>query len=262
MRDFIHWIFSENTINLEINLYDPWHFLYLFIVFGGSIFLAIKLRNKSKDVKIKTIKTFAYLTIGLYIVDFFLMPLSDSYNGISTNKLPFHICTLMGVLLPFVEFNTKLSKFKPTIVILSIVSTCIWMIYPGSALGGRPPFCYQVFQTFIYHGVLFTWGLLNLAFKEVVIDIKQSWKEFIAILLIFIWASIGNAIYEGDQNWFFVQYSIVPGLPDIALPFVVIPGVFIVCLLLYGIYYLVIYIAKKKKEKQVVVIYKRKQWKN
>ena len=262
MRDLVHWLFSENTINLEIGLYDFWHFLYLFIIFGGTIFLAIKLKNKPREIKIKTIRVFAYLTIGLYVADFFIMPLSDSYDGISTYKLPFNICTLMALLVPFVEFNKRFQRFKPTIVILSIVATCIWMVYPGSALGGQPPFSYIIFQTFIYHGFLFCWGILNIAYKEVTLNIKYAWKEFVAILLVFVWASFGNAVYDGEQNWFFIEVSIVPFLPDEALPFVIIPGVFIVSLLVYGVYYLILHIAKKRKKDEVVVINKKKQWKH
>ena len=108
MRDFVLWLFSENTVDLKIGLYDFWHFLYLFVIFGGTILLSFVLRNKAREKRVKAIRIFAFLTIGFYIADFFIMPLSDSYNGISTNKLPFHICTLMGVLVPFVQFNKKL----------------------------------------------------------------------------------------------------------------------------------------------------------
>lgn len=253
MRDFVLWLFSENTVDLQIGLYDFWHFLYLFIIFGGTILLSFALRNKAREKRVKAIRIFAYLTIGFYIVDFFIMPLSDSYNGISTNKLPFHICTLMGVLVPFVQFNKKLERFKPTIVVLSIVASCIWMVYPGSALGGQPPFCYLTFQTFMYHGFLFCWGILNLAYGEVKLNIKYCWKELIAILGVFVWAWFGNKVYGKGQNWFFIDESIVPFLPDQALPFVVVPGVFIVSLLVYGIYYLILHIANKKKKK----IYKK-----
>ena len=135
------------------------------------------------------------------------------------------------------------------------------MVYPGSALGGQPPFSYIIFQTFMYHGFLFCWGVLNLAYKEVTLNIKYVWKEFVAILLVFVWASFGNAVYDGEQNWFFIEVSIVPFLPDEALPFV-IPGVFIVSLLVYGVYYLILRIASKRKKDDAVIIKKKKQWKH
>jgi hypothetical protein len=52
--------------------------------------------------------------------------------------------------------------------------------------------------------------------------------------------------------------SIVPFLPDQALPFVVVPGVFIVSLLVYGIYYLILHIASKKQNKVKKLVNKNK----
>lgn len=249
MKDFINYLFSENNSDLEIHLFDHWHFLYLFIIFGGSILLAILLKNKSQKAKLTTIHVFAYLTIGLYIADFFIMPLSDSYEKISVYKLPFNICTLMAVLVPFVEFNSKLKRLKHIIVTLSMASSLMWMCYPGSALGGEPPFSYIIFQTFMYHGFLFCWSFLNLAYKEVSLNIKNIWKEFCAILIILCWATFGNTIYDGNQNWFFIQKSIFPFLSDSIMPVMVVFTVFAVCLTIYGLYYLARIIFSKKETK-------------
>lgn len=253
MSDIVKWLFSENNSSLQIGLFDIWHFLYLFIIFGGSILLAFLFKNKSVETKSKVTKVFCYLTIGLYIADFFIMPLSDSYSGISVYKLPFNICTLMAVLAPFVEFNKKFDKIKHIVITLSIASSLMWMCYPGSALGGQPPFSYIIFQTFMYHGFLFSWAFLNLALGLVELDIKQIWHELCGILIILVWAAFGNTIYDGEQNWFFIESSIFPFLPDQIMPLMVVLSVFAICALIYGIYYLVKKINKtiaSKKEIQ------------
>ena len=185
MRNFVHWLFSENNSTLKIGLFDIWHFLYLFIIFGGFILLTFLFLNKSEKARSRVVKIFALLTIGLYVADFLIMPLSDSYSGISVYKLPFNICTIMAVLVPFAEFNRFFKRIKPVIVTLSIASSLMWMCYPGTALGGQPPFSYIIFQTFMYHGFLFTWGALNLSLKLVTIKISKIWKEFIGIMCIF-----------------------------------------------------------------------------
>ncbi len=167
------------------------------------------------------------------------MPLSDSYDGISIYKLPFNICTIMAVLVPFVQFNPKFKAMKAPVVTLSMAGSLMWMCYPGTALGGQPPFCYLIFQTFMYHGFLFCWGFLNLALGAVKMDIRKIWKEFVGILLIFMWASFGNAVYDLGYNWFFIEESIFPFLKDEMMPYAVISSVFAVCLCLYGIYYAV-----------------------
>jgi hypothetical protein len=176
----------------------------------------------------------AYLTIGLYVIDFFIMPLSDSYNGISAYKLPFNICTIMAVLVPFVQFNPRFQKIRMPVVTLSIASSLMWMCYPGTALGGQPPFSYVIFQTFMYHGFLFCWGALNLAYSVEVPDIRKIWKEFVGILMILVWAAFGNAVYDSGYNWFFIQTSIFPFLSDEIMPVMVVASVFGVCLVIYG----------------------------
>ena len=245
MKEFFAWLFSQNNSDLTIGLYDPWHFLYLFIVFGGTLALAL-VGCKFPRQKTRLQNLMAYLTVGLYVLDFFIMPLSDSYDGISAYKLPFNICTIMAVMVPFVQFNPKFAKLKQPVVILSVASSLMWMCYPGTALGGQPPFCYVVFQTFMYHGFLFCWGVLNLAYGDVVCDIRKIWKEFVGILTILVWASFGNAVYDRGYNWFFIEESIFPFLPDEIMPVAVIVSVFGVCLAIYGIYYGVKAVLAKK----------------
>ena len=245
MRDFVHWLFSENQSSLQIGLFDGWHFLYLFITFGGTLALALIGRKFPKQQK-KLQKLMAYLTVGLYVADFFIMPLSDSYDGISAYKLPFNICTIMAVLVPFVQFNPKFAKIRQPVATLSIASTVMWMCYPGTALGGQPPFSYVIFQTFMYHAFLFCWGVLNLAYGDVQYDIRKIWKEFVGILMILVWASFGNAVYDRGYNWFFIEESIFPFLTDEIMPIAVVVSVFGVCLVIYGAYFALKALGKKK----------------
>lgn len=233
MKEFFAWLFSQNNSSLKIGLFDGWHFLYLFIIFGGTVALSI-LGCKKPQRKQKLLEMMAYLTIGLYVIDFFIMPLSDSYNGISAYKLPFNICTIMAVLVPFVQFNPSFQKIRMPVVTLSIASSLMWMCYPGTALGGQPPFSYVIFQTFMYHGFLFCWGALNLAYGVEVPDIRKIWKEFVGILMILVWAAFGNAVYDSGYNWFFIQTSIFPFLSDEIMPVMVVASVFGVCLVIYG----------------------------
>ena len=249
MREFVASLFSQNNSSLSIGLFDIWHFLYLFIIFGGSVGLALWYKNKTKTKREKMARLFAYLTIGLYLADFFIMPLSDSYNGISTYKLPFNICTIMAVCVPFAQFNPKFSKIEPVIVSMSIASSLMWMCYPGTALGGQPPFSYVIFQTFMYHGLLFAWGFLNLALELVKLEWRKLWKEFLFILGILVWASFGNAVYPGEQNWFFIQKSIFPFLSDGIMPFMVVGCVFGTVFVVYCAYFGFKALAKKARKK-------------
>lgn len=247
MKDFVSLLLNEYPSTAQILPFNLWHFVYLFTILGAALLLSILYKDKAMEKKEKLIRLFAYLTIGIYVADFFLMPLSDSYGSISEDKLPFHICTLMGVMAAFVQFNPRCAAIKTPVVALAITSTLMWMCYPGSALGGEPPFCYRIFQTFIFHGLLFCWGVLNLSLGVVKLDFRKIWQEFIGILIIFAWAYIGNTLYV-DHNWFFINGELFPFIPADFMPPVVIVAVFAVCAAVYGIYYGTAALLNRKKK--------------
>ena len=246
LKGFFSWLFSENNSSLQIGLFDVWHFFYLFIIFGGTALLGVLV--KKKEQREKVLRLMAYLTVGLYVADFLIMPLSDSYSGISAYKLPFNICTIMAVIVPFVQFNGKFAAICTPVAVLSVASSLMWMCYPGTALGGQPPFSYIIFQTFMYHGFLFCWGVLNMVYGKAILNIRKIWKEFGGILMIFVWAHFGNTVYDAGYNWFFIEESIFPFLKDEIMPVAVIASVFGVCLVIYGAYY-AISVRVRKKEK-------------
>ncbi len=247
MKEFVAMLFSEYPSNTQITPFNIWHFFYLFMILGGTLLLSILFQNKTPEKKEKLIRLFAYLTIGLYVADFFIMPLSDSYGSISEDKLPFHICTLMAVIVPFVQFSKRWNAIKDPVIVLSIASSLMWMCYPGSALGGEPPFCYRISQTFIFHGFLFCWGVLNLSLGAEKLNIRTIWKEFIGIMIIFLWAAFGNTVYDG-HNWFFLKDVLFPFIPVEFMPIAVVSSVFGVCLAIYGIYYGAIALVNKKQK--------------
>lgn len=253
MKEFVDWLLSENNSGIKIGLFDRWHFMYWFIIFGGTILLSLVYCNKSEKAKNKIIRLFAYLTIGIYISDFFLMPLSDSYGySIGINDLPFHICTIMAFFVPFVQFSEKFKPIKTIIVTLSITSSLMWMCYPGSALGGQPPFSYVIFSKFMFHGCLFCWGVLNLSLGAVKLSFRKIWKEFLAILVILVWASIGNTLYGSEQNWFFIEHSIFPFLSDKVMPLMVVFCVFGSCMIVYGGYYVISAVSKYHRQHRAI----------
>ena len=247
MKDFVRMLFSEHNSDLEIGLFDIWHFLYLGVIFGGTVLLSLLFRNRRIAEKEKLLRLFAYLTVGLYLADFMIMPLSDSYSGISAYKLPYNICTIMAVMVPFVQFNRRFLPIRKAVVTLSVASSLMWMCYPGSALGGQPPFSYIIFQTFMYHGLLFCWGVLNYTTGSVKLSWRRIWQEFVGILCILVWAFFGNTVYDGGRNWFFTEKSIFPFLSDEIMPVMVVGSVFDVCIVIHAVYYGIAKLIRKKE---------------
>ena len=141
-------------------------------------------------------------------------------------------------MIPFAQFFKgglkKDSSFGEVVVCLSIVASLMYITYPGSALGDIGTFNYKVVQTFLYHGLMFAWGVLSLTTGAKSLKFKNIWKQAVGIAVVMIWAAFGNAVYA-DYNWFFIKTSIFPFIPDSLMPLAVFVSVFAMCAIIYSI---------------------------
>ena len=255
MNDFIKNFLELLKKGPSIELFSLWHFGYIALILGLTLMFILLWAKKSKDQQLKLTNIFAIIVIASYILDFFMMPLNE--GEINIDKLPFHVCTFMGVLVPFAQFNKKFAKVKDAIVTLSIVASLMYITYPGSALGGITPYSYKVTQTFLFHGCLFTWGVLNLAFGFVELSFKKIYKPAILIIINIAWAFLGSLVYSPagtKHDWFFVRGTTYPFIPEFLMPLVVFASVFLMCIIVTSIYLGLkkAYLAKHVKEEELV----------
>lgn len=264
MHEFLVWLFAKREEPFEIAFLSFFHILFLVIIIGLTVALAFYL-NKHPEKKQKALRVIAYSVVILYLGDFFIQPFFSSDFTMNIDKLPFHICTVLCPVVAFTQFNSKFEKFKEPVAILAITGPLMYLVYPGNAIGEISPFCYKILQTFIYHGLVFAWGVLTLASGQFVPRIKNWYKSLIGICLVAVWATIGNFAYNTSYlgndpdapqhfDWFFLTGTTFPFLPPYILPFAVIAAVFGVAMCVYGIYYLYMhfykkYMAKKSEEK-------------
>lgn len=251
MSSFFTKIFGEPNTSVEITLFSIWHILYIVLILAAAFGLYFALRKKSDNAKTTTLKVLAYLVIGFYILDFFIMPFSE--GEINIDKLPFHICTLTGIFIPFVQFNKKFKPIRNLITCFAIVSSLMYITYPGSALGGVAPWSYKVVQTFVYHGLVFVWGFLSVTLKAVEFNFKDIWKEAVGLVVLIAYALFANWAYVGIPNghhydWFFVTGSTFPFIPAWLMPFCVFVAVFGMCAIIYLIDFVVKKIIKKRNQ--------------
>lgn len=257
MNEFFVKLFGTTTGNVEITLFSIWHILYIVLIVGLAIVAHFVLRNKSDKVKTTTLNVLAYLVIGTYVLDFFIMPFSQ--GKIDIDKLPFHICTLTGIFIPFVQFNKKFKPIKNLVACFAIVASLMYITYPGSALGGVTPWCYKVVQTFVFHGFVFTWGFLSVSLKAVEFKWKDIWQEAVGVIVLILWAFFGNFAYlnipDGHHyDWFFVTGSTFPFIPTWLMPICVFVAVFGMCAIIFLIDYVIKRINKKREQKQQATI--------
>lgn len=255
MRDFLIRLFETKEEPFDITLYSVWHIAYALIIFVSIFTVAWLLRKKSGSAKTKVLNFIAYVIAIVYIGDFFIQPLFRD-GAMNVDKLPFHICTLLCPVIAFTQFNKSFACIKEPVAFLSIISPLMYIVYPGSALGTESPFCYEIIQTFIYHGLLLAYGVLILTTRTIVPSIRNCYKSLIGLCFTAIWASIGNIVYSEEgwgkgYDWFFITGKTFPFVPSAIMPFVVILCTFGMVLIIYGIYYIAEYRYRQRSKTRV-----------
>lgn len=253
MRDFLISVFGWKEGSVEINCFDGWHFAYILIIAALIVGGAFLLKGKTQKTKQKTLQILSISVLVLYIIDFMLQPFVTSSHTLDIDKLPFHICTLMSIVAVFAQFSNK-DWFKEVAVTLAMAGSLMYLVYPGSALGGIAPWCYKVIQTMVYHGGLLAWGVLSLTTGEVKLHMKKIWQPLLGLVCVCLWAALGNFCYNGGDHhydWFFITGSTFPFVPKYLMPFAVIVAVYGVVAGIYLIYWLAV--RKKNKVSQETI---------
>ena len=241
MRDLFFKLFAVSYFNtgIYISAFSITHIVYLFLIFGGIFATAYFMRNKSDEAKERIFRFIAYCVIISYISDFFVHDFV--YGEMNIDKLPFHLCTSVGIVLTFVQFNKKFERFIEPVSVLAIVGSLMYLTYPAS-IGEGEPWCYQAVQTMFYHGMEMAWGILHLTSGKVKLQIKNVWQSAVGLGIVTLWAKFGNLIL--DYNWFFLEKdALYIGLvedgviPKWSLMILTPLGVFLIVLAIYGIYY-------------------------
>ncbi len=256
MYSFLQRLLLDKKGGEIFRLFSPWHFLYIAVTVVVIVSVLFLLKNKSRSTKEKTAKVFVDVAFGLYMADFFLMPLA--YGEIDIEKLPFHACTAMCVMC-FLSYHIPfLEKYRTSFVMLGFISNLVYLIYPAGVMWHAVhPLSYRVIQTLIFHSVMTVYGFLTLVYERDRINIKKCHRDLIVVVCMTLWAMLGNYMYNGTSegyshffNWFFVVrdpfYMIDESVSPFIMPFLNIALFFAVEMVLH----LIIQIAKRLKDKK------------
>ena len=226
MYTFLSNLLSDKKGGEIFTLFSAWHFFYIVLTAVTVALVLILLKNKSESSKNKTTKAFIYIAFGLYVLDFFAMPLA--YGEIDIEKLPFHACTAMCVMC-FLSYHIRfLEKYRLSFVLLGLISNLVYLIYPAGVMWHAVhPLSYRVIQTLVFHSVMTAYGSLILIYEYKKFEIKKCYRDLSVILFMTVWALIGNYTYNGSAegyshffNWFFVVRDPFYAIPESIAPFV------------------------------------------
>lgn len=226
MYSFFHELLSDKKGGEIFTLFGAWHFFYLALTVTVVFAVLLILKNKGEKTKKKIIHSFIHLAFGLYIADFFMMPLA--YGEIDIEKLPFHACTAMCVMC-FLSYHVScLKKYRLSFVLLGFISNLVYLIYPAGVMWHAVhPLSYRVIQTLLFHCLMTVYGVLTLLYERDRFVLKKSYRDLLVVVCMTVWAMLGNYIYNGTSNgyshffnWFFVVRDPFYLLPEVVAPFI------------------------------------------
>ena len=219
MYRFLHDLLSDKKGGEIFTLFGFWHFFYIALTLIAIITIMCLLRKMNDTAREKVIFKLIGLAFGLYIADFFLMPLA--YGNIDIEKLPFHGCTAMCVMCYLSHRVGFLQKYHLSFVMLGFISNLAYLICPAGVMWYEVhPLSYRVIQTLLFHSVMTVYGTISLLTHRGRFDARTICRDVSVILGMTFWALVGNYTYSGTAdgysyifNWFFVvrdPFNVIP----------------------------------------------------
>lgn len=212
MYTILHALLADRTGGGVFRCFGLWHFFWIGL--AAALFgIALRALRRQKDRQ-AALGQLMGLAFGLYILDFFLMPLA--YGQIDIEKLPFHACTAMCVM-GFLSWRiSALERFRVSFALMGFLSNFVYLLYPAGVMWhGVHPLCYRVVQTLGFHALMTAACLLTLVFSDR--EALGNWKRHLAVVTgMTAWAMLGNFLYNSPArfyNWFFVvrdPFGLVP----------------------------------------------------
>lgn len=221
------------------------HWLYIILIVGTIVTLALVFAKRSDQTKAKVLNITAVLVITLYLFDFFVQPFWDEDGEIRISKLPFHICTLVGVLIPLVNFNGKCKFARQTVTVWAVLAPLMFILFPLNYINQAvQPYSYPIIQTFVFHGLEIFWGVLMLVSHQVALRWRDIWQPIIGLFAVAAWATLGQELYYPDslgENFLFLRTDISAYAPQ----WLYIPALFTAATLAITLMYLVYWLIGK-----------------
>lgn len=232
----------------SIQLYGLSHILYILISVSAVVLLCRLMHKRSEKAKDRAVKILAFLTIFVYVFDFFVQPFWA--GEICVGKLPFHICTATGVLIPFVVFSKKFKFLERVITVWAVLAPLAFIFAPMNYINRAvEPYSYPIIQTFLFHALEFAWGVFMLTSGKVKLPWQTIWQPIIGLFPMALWATLGQNMYYGEsmgENFLFLRTDVSGIVPHWVFIIALFLAACIAILLTYAVCFVVQKIKKTK----------------
>lgn len=182
----------------QVQLFNGYYFLYIFIAFGLTILSVKFLKNKTDRFRHWFIFGLIMINLAVHFLKVLLFPYS-LVDEVWTKVSFENICAVSVLLFPFLYF-TKNKTLKDYMVMVGMASGIITFIAPLDAMseffngtiyiGPRSAFMLENIRFYLAHFLLFLVPFLMMHFKMHELSIRRAYRApfmlLLVLLLIFI----------------------------------------------------------------------------
>ena len=221
----LHKLLADKEGGEIFSCFSLWHWVYIAFALTAILTVILTLRGKTQETRDRVLSVLTAIPFALYMADFFLMPLA--YGVIDVDKLPFHACTFMSILIFVSTHASPLKKYRVHFALLGFISNLIYVVYPSGVMAYEiAPLSYRVVQTMLFHSCMMVACLSVLIFDRHPLNVRHCYRDLCVLGGMTVWATVGNLSYSGEVgdynhnfNWFFVRQDPLNILPETVAPY-------------------------------------------
>lgn len=186
---------------MNIQMFNGWYFLFLFLSIGGLIGLYFLLKNKTQ----KTIKIVLFSILVFAIVLHFMKGLFPPYSTDPERNLRdswfINICGANLALFPFM-FLSKNNHMKDYMVYLGVLSGLIAIFYPMEPMlkTNQSAEWIDVLRFYIHHNIIWYVPLLMVLLKVHTISYKRVLSTPAILLIVMLFIML-NQIFQSELGF-------------------------------------------------------------
>jgi uncharacterized membrane protein YwaF len=186
---------------MNIQLFNGWYFLFLFISFSGFVGLYFLLRNKKEStVKIVLISLMVFALV-LHFMKGLFPPYSENYEIHLRDSWFINICGANIALFPFMMLS-KNKHVKDYMFYIGVLSGLIAIFYPIDPImkTNQSEEWIDILRFYLHHNLLWYSPLLMVLFKIHKPDYRRVWATPVIFLIVMLFIML-NQVFQSELGF-------------------------------------------------------------
>ena len=200
---------------MNIQFFNAWYFLFIFLSAGGFAGLYFLLRNRSqKTVKIVLISLMAF-SLALHFMKGLFPPYSLDYERHLRDSWFINICGANIALFPFMLVS-KNKYVKDYMFYIGVISGLVAIFYPIEPVlkADQSAEIVDVLRFYLHHNLLWYVPMLMVVLKLHTIEYRRIWATPILFLLVMLFIML-NQIFQSELGFIGLRGDDIHAIPYI-----------------------------------------------